>query len=176
MALLGNLAVLTLFREHHQTLNVKSASLHVLSDVLSSVGVLAAGVIMYFTRFFVLDPLVSIAIALFIGYSSYRVAKEAVDIILEATPAKLDVNEIERTIRGVDGVMDVHDTHVWCITPDIRCFSAHVMVYAHHMVIAEAILNEIKRRLAEGFRIHHTTIQVETEGYQEFGEVHGRTT
>ncbi len=174
VGLMGNLIVLTLFRKRHQTLNVKSAALHVVADTLSSVGVIAVGIIMYFTGLFLLDPLVSIAIALVIAFSSYRVAREAVDIILEATPSKIDVNQIERTIRNVDGVLDVHDTHVWCITPDICCLSAHVMVYAHHMVIAEAILNEIKRRLAEEFKVHHTTIQVETEGYEEFGEVHGR--
>jgi len=175
IGLIGNLVVLRVLGKHQHTLNVKSATLHVAADTLSSISVVAVGVVMYFTGLFLLDPLVSIGITAVIGFSAYRVARESVDVILEATPAKLNVNEVEGRIRSVDGVLDVHDTHVWCITPDFCCLSAHITVHAHHMVIAEAILNEIKRRLAEEFNIHHTTIQIESEGYQEFGEVHGRS-
>lgn len=172
VGLAANLVALTVLRRSSSSLNVRGALLHVAGDALSSVGVIAAGVIMLFTGWFVVDSMISMGIALAIIVTSTRLVRDAVNVILEATPRQIDLSLVEKTIKEINGVADVHDTHVWCLTPDICCLSAHVIVYAHHLVIAEAILNEIKKRLAAEFNIYHTTLQMETRDYQEVGHVH----
>jgi cobalt-zinc-cadmium efflux system protein len=161
VGLLANVACALLLRGGH-SLNVRGAYLHVLLDGLSSVAVLLGGAVMWLVPgLLLLDPLVSIAIGLFIYYSAYRLAADAVDVLLEAAPRGLDLSELERGLREVPGVRHVHDLHVWTITSGMHALSAHLVVECGELKGADALLKEVRQTLAQRYHIAHTTLQVE---------------
>jgi cobalt-zinc-cadmium efflux system protein len=156
------------------SLNVKAAFLHVLGDALSSVGVVAAGILMYFTGWYYADPLLSVAIAFIIIFNTGRMMREVVHILLEGAPRKMNLKEIDRTIKGIAGVRDVHNLHVWSITSYMHYLTAHIVVDKRHLKDSEQIMNSIKAEMEKKYRIRHTTLQMESEEYKELGEVHGK--
>ena len=143
------------------SLNVKGAYFEVISDALGSIGVLLAAVILLVTGWQLADPLIGAAIGLFIIPRTWRLLREAVDILLEATPSHIDPAEVERVMRSVDGVLEVHDLHIWTLTSEKYAMSAHISL------AKTAAGNEVLRRLHslldERFGIEHTTIQIESE-------------
>lgn len=161
VGLLANVVCALLLRGGH-SLNVRGAYLHVLLDGLSSVAVLVGGALMWrFPGLLLLDPILSIAIGLFIYYSAYRLAADAVEVLLEAAPRGMDLVELERGLREVPGVRHVHDLHVWTITSGMHALSAHLVVECDELKGADALLREVRRTLAERYHIAHTTLQVE---------------
>ena len=169
----SNVVSMTALSRSMMNLNVKAAFLHVFADTLSSVGVIVAGIIMYFTRWYYVDPILSVVIAFIIIISTGRMIKEAIHILLEGAPRNLDIKEIEKTIKNIEGVVDVHDLHVWSITSYIHYMTAHIIVV--DLLLSEEIMNKIKKRI-EKFDIKHTTFQIETKNYVEVGEVHKKVT
>jgi len=148
------------------SLNVKGAYLHVLGDTLSSVAVLAGGAVMYFAHgMYWLDPALSIAIGLFIAYSSYALVRDAVDVLLETVPRDVDLAGVTHAIDKMPAVVAVHDLHIWTITSGLLALSAHIVVRASDAAERDALINEIKRVLAESYKISHTTLQIESESY-----------
>lgn len=154
------------------SLNVRGARMHVIGDALSSVGVLVAAMVMAFTGWTLLDPIVAGVIAVVIVVSAIRLVREAVDVLLEATPKGIDLQDVSRIIAAVPGVVEVHDLHVWSITTGLAALSGHVRVDGAGSAPSDAMLNRIKQVVRDRFGIVHTTIQVESALYQELGDVH----
>lgn len=145
-----------------ESLNMKGAYLEVVSDLLGSVGVLIAGAVMLTTGWYYADPLFGVGIGLFILPRTWGLMKQAVNVLLEATPAHVNLAEVEKAIVGIDGVASVHDLHVWTITSGIDALSVHV-VLAEGVgpTVADAAAERVAAAAKEKFGIGHTTIQVE---------------
>jgi cobalt-zinc-cadmium efflux system protein len=143
------------------SLNVRAAYLDVLGDALSSLGVVVAAAVVLFTGWTLADPLVSGAIALVIVPRTWRLLRQAVNVLLEGTPAHLDLREIEEAMRLVPGVRRVHDLHVWTLTSGREAMSAHVIV--DDVRESERLLDALHAVLHSRFGIDHTTMQLETE-------------
>jgi cobalt-zinc-cadmium efflux system protein len=143
------------------SLNVRAAYLDVLGDALSSLGVVVAAAVVLFTGWTLADPLVSGAIALVIVPRTWRLLRQAVNVLLEGTPAHLDLREIEEAMRLVPGVRRVHDLHVWTLTSGREAMSAHVVV--DDVRESERLLDALHAVLHSRFGIDHTTMQLETE-------------
>jgi cobalt-zinc-cadmium efflux system protein len=165
LGLMANgLAAATLSRSKDESLNVRGAFLHVVADTLGSVGAISAGVIMLFTEWYLIDPLISIMIGALIFYSSGRLVRDSLNVLLEGVPSHIDVGMLERRIIELKGVKGVHDLHVWCITPTkMCCMSGHVVIKkgTNRKKLIATLINILK----EEFGIDHTTIQLEDEGY-----------
>ena len=162
LGLVVNLASAWLLRKGaRDSLNVQAAYLEVLSDALTSVGVIVAALVVLLTRSMLIDPLVSGAIAVFIVPRTWRLLRQAVNVLLEGTPPHLDIPEIQAAIERESGVRRVHDLHVWTLTSGREAMSAHVVIddYGH----GERILECLHAVLHTRFGIDHTTIQLETE-------------
>ena len=150
-----------LHRGARESLNVRAAYLEVVSDALSSLAVLAAAVVVITTGLTVADPLASGAIALLIVPRTWRLLRQAVNVLLEGTPAHLELGEIELAMTSVPGVRRVHDLHVWTLTSGREAMSAHVVVA--DVRESERLLEALHALLHARFGIDHTTIQLETE-------------
>jgi cobalt-zinc-cadmium efflux system protein len=172
VGLIANLAGIALLSGSRRNLNVRAALLHVLGDALSSLGVIGAALIMRFTLWYQADGLISLIISGVILWGAVRLMREACDILLEATPSGVALLDLSRAIRSVEGVVDLHDLHVWSITSGMPALSGHVVVEDTFLAESDHLLNRIKRVLEERFGICHTTLQLESERYVEVGEVH----
>jgi cobalt-zinc-cadmium efflux system protein len=145
-------------------LNIRSAYLHMLGDAVSALGVALAGMIVALTGNSLADPIVSLLIGGAIIGSSWGILTEAVNVLLEATPKGLDMNTLERSLKNVPGILDVHDLHVWTISSGIVACSCHVLVSEQSVRSGEQILRSAAGMLRHDFGIGHATIQVEVEG------------
>jgi len=145
--------------EHGHSLNVKSAFLHMLGDTLSSVGVIIGAVIIYYTNWYIIDPIISIMLCVLILIWSYKLIMESVDILLEATPKEINVHEVISHLEQIAGVEGAHDIHIWTITSGMYAMSVHIDTKDMLISKTTAISKEINRILSEKFRIGHTVIQ-----------------
>ena len=150
---------------HDASLVMRGAFLHVLGDTLGSVGAVAAGVIMLLTGWYLADPIVSILIGLLILYTSWELIKESIDILMQSVPKEIDVSEVQRVMEQVDGVIKVHDLHVWSVTSGVFTLSAHAVIIPNGN--PQVILDQIEDGLKTRFSIEHTTIQLEMENREE---------
>ena len=158
------LAAKTLHGHSHSDLNMRSAFLHVVGDAAASVGVIVGGIIMYFTRWYLLDVIISVGIGLLILAGAGRVLRESVHILMEGTPRGLELNDVADAIRGVDGVQDVHHLNIWTVCSHILSLSVHVDINSGNEGTRVTILHVIEHLLEERFNITHTTIQMECAG------------
>ena len=145
-----------------ENLNVKGAWLHVLSDTLGSVGVIAAGLAVWRFGWYWADPVASILIGLLVIYSSWSLLRETVGVLMEGAPAHIDVDEVRESIKSLGGVVAVHDLHVWTITSGRIAMSGHVTVGEGHFRPQKT--TEIRSLIHDRFGIHHSTIQLELDG------------
>lgn len=170
VGLVVNVVGLLVLREGSQkSLNMKGAYFEVVSDALTSVAVIIAGLIMWTTGWYYADPLLSAAIGLFILPRTWMLLREAVGILLEGTPANLSLGTIREAINSLPGVTGVHDLHVWTITSGRNALSVHVV--AVDGASSSAIVSDVQRTVLERFEISHATVQVEPAGHAET-EVH----
>ena len=154
------------------SLNVRGAYLHVLSDTVSSVAVLIGGAVMYFAHgYYFLDPMLSILIGVFVLWGAVRLVREAVDILLETVPQELDRDRIMKAMGSVAGVVAVHDVHIWSITSGLHSLSAHVVVHCEDRAQGDELLRRLHEVLATEFHIDHTTLQLEPEGFAHVGAI-----
>jgi cobalt-zinc-cadmium efflux system protein len=172
VGLLANLAGIALLSPARKSLNIRGALLHVLGDAFSSVGVILGGVVMRVTGWYQADPLVSLLIGVVILWGAFHLIREALDILLEAAPSGIELPEIDKAIASLEGVVGIHDLHVWSITSGMPALSGHVVVRDAVLADSDQMLNRIKRMLEDRFGICHTTLQMESERYQEVGEIH----
>jgi len=152
---------LLVHRGSEHDLNLRSAFVHLMGDVLSTVGAVIAGVIIYFTNANWLDPLVSVLIGFLILYNAWGILKDAIDILLEATPRDVDVQAMVKDIAQVDGVLGVHDIHVWSLTQSLRTMSAHILTDDLHISVGADIQHQINEMLYHRYNITHATLQLE---------------
>jgi cobalt-zinc-cadmium efflux system protein len=145
-------------------LNLKSAFLHLMGDVLSTTGAVCAGIIIRFTGANWIDPLVSVLIGLLILWNAWGILRESVQILMESTPADIDVDAMIRDIQAVPGVRGVHDLHVWSLSQSIRTLSAHVVSEDVSLSQGAQVQGAITRLLAEKYMILHATLQLECPG------------
>lgn len=148
-----------------QSLNLKGAYFEVLSDMLSSVAVIVAGIIMWATGWFYADPILSAGIGLFIFPRTWKLLREAVGVLLEGTPSDVNLAAVRAAVASVSGVADVHDLHVWTLTSGINAMSVHAVLAngASH----DEVLEAVGRRITSDFKIAHVTVQVESKGCAE---------
>ncbi len=144
-----------------ESINIKGAFLEVVSDMLSSVGVIIAGIVILATGWLYIDPIMSALIGLFILPRTFRLLKESIDILLEAVPANIDYSAVEKCISERQGVVSLHDLHIWTITSGVTALSVHVIMQSEIQLsqISEFVQN-IKEHLETEFKIGHTTIEV----------------
>ncbi len=146
-------------RAAHSSLNMRAALRHVVADALGSAGVVAAAIVVLSTGWRYADPAAGALIAILVLASSWAVLRESVHILLEGTPRGVDARELARRLTGVQGVVEVHDLHVWTITSGFPALAAHVLVEPGDDCHARR--RELERLLAEEYGVQHTTLQVD---------------
>ncbi|MFL6491317.1 MAG: cation diffusion facilitator family transporter [Nitrososphaera sp.] len=164
IGLAGNLAVMFLLKRHaSRSINIHSAFIHVVYNTISSVAVIITGFIALNTGITIVDPLVAFLIAGLVARSAYSIVRSSTHILLEGAPSALDMREITVTLKQLDGVVDVHDLHVWTISTGMDALSGHVVVRDQMLSESSKLLSEINAVLVERYNITHTTIQLEHE-------------
>lgn len=164
IGLLANgVGIILLRKSAHTSLNVKSAFFHIVGDTISSGGVIVGGLIILYTGWYLIDPLIGIFIGILILKGAYALIMESIDIFLEATPKDINVEEMLDELRKIKGVKDVHHLHLWTITSGINAMSAHVLIDDLLISSSAYILKEIKSLLHNNYRIGHSTIQFESK-------------
>jgi cobalt-zinc-cadmium efflux system protein len=159
---LGNVASIFLLRsEKGKSLNMKTAFLHMAYDAISSAAVIIGGILIILTDLYLIDIILSSAIALMIFWSSYLVIKEAVYIFLESTPETIDFDEVLKAIIETTEVEDVHDLHIWSLSSSDAAMSCHICVGEENLSHGPDIIVRINKMLVEKFGIEHCTIQLE---------------
>ncbi len=172
VGLAANLAILW-FLHDERGLNARSAFLHVLSDTISSMAILAgAGAMAVRPELWWLDPVLSLAIAALILWGALRLVLEITDILMEAVPRHLDCGAVTRQMEKADGVVAIHDLHIWTISSGLYALSAHLVVHADSLGRNDEILTVVKGRLRRKFGIGHTTLQIESADYAHVDDIH----
>lgn len=159
------ISFLLLRRGAKESINVRGASLEVLSDMVGSIGVIAAGIVLLTTGWPYIDPIMGVAIGLFILPRAWRLGREALRILLQVAPTELDVPSVRSGLTALPGVAGVHDLHVWTLTSGLRVATGHVDLEPN--ADAAAVLARAQTYLREDLGIEHVTLQVEPAGFQE---------
>lgn len=150
-------------REQGANINIRSAFWHAFGDALASIGVIVGGAIILLTGFYWIDPLISVLISLIIGFAAYRILREGLRVLLEASPSNIDTEEMIKALRGIPGVKDIHDVHVWAISPQLNAMSSHVLVDDLLVSQAAEIRSQLEDVLKNRFSIRHTMLQMECQ-------------
>ncbi|WP_312117151.1 cation diffusion facilitator family transporter [Brevibacillus reuszeri] len=171
IGLLANIAAaFVLMRgDYKDNVNVRSAFLHVLGDLLGSVGAIVGGILMWSFDWYIADPLISVIVAVLILLSAWRVTKDSVNILLESTPSQIDLTLVESKLNQLAGVTKVHDLHIWTVTSGFDSLTCHLIVEDH--LPSYPLLNEALELLRHDFGITHATIQIENSSVQH-GDLH----
>jgi cobalt-zinc-cadmium efflux system protein len=161
IGLIANIVALAiLHRGHQHSLNQRGAYLHVLGDLLGSIGALLAGAIVLATGWTLADPLISVLIGGLVLVSAWRLVKESTDVLLEATPRHIALSDVHARIASVPGVESVHDLHLWTVTSGVVAMSGHLVV--KNPTDNQPVLEEVQGRM-RALGIHHVTVQMERE-------------
>ena len=144
-------------------INIKSAMLHFLGDLLNSVGVVISSIIIYFTNFVYIDIIMSVVISVIIFTGGYKISKEAFFILMEAVPSEVDLNMLRNELLNIDGIKNIHELHVWKNDNEEISFTAHILLDNYEKHNNYRIINEIKEKLAV-YDIFHMTVQIENTG------------
>ena len=149
--------------EQKTNINIRSVFWHAFGDALASLGVIVGAVIILITGKFFVDPLISVLISLIILYAAWSIFREGFRVILEATPGDVNVLEMISTLKKLPGVIDIHDVHVWSISPELRAMNGHVLISDISTSQGAAIRAEIEKVVQEQYHIEHTTLQMECQ-------------
>ena len=170
LGLVANVVAFALLRGgSKESLNVEGAYLEVVSDLVGSLGVIAAAVVIGITDWAWVDPTVGVAIGLFILPRAWRLGAQALRVLVQAAPPGFDMAGLEADLRGVAGVVDVHDLHVWTLTSEMEVASVHLMVCDG--TDSHAVLDRAREIMREGHGISHATLQVEPDTHQGCDEL-----
>ena len=160
LGLLVNLAgAWLLHRIHDSNLNLRGAFLHIVGDAVSSVGAIAAGILMWWGGWYWADPWASVLVGLLILYNSWGLVRDSVDILLEGTPSHINLEQVQSGLATVHGVLSIHDLHIWTLTSGVHALSCHAIISG--TTDHANILNELSQLIREQYQIKHTTIQIE---------------
>jgi cobalt-zinc-cadmium efflux system protein len=152
-----------LFKHSHASLNIRGAYLHILGDALASIGVVIGGVIIIYSGWYLIDPILSMVISLIIIYGAWSLVKESVNILLESVPSHIDIDTVTAEIAQVKGVREAYHIHIWAITSGVYSMSAHVLIDDQLVSGCRNIVDEIRELLSKKFNILHSTIQLECD-------------
>ncbi|QHA91280.1 cation diffusion facilitator family transporter [Bacillus sp. N1-1] len=144
-----------------ENLNLRSAFLHVLGDLLGSIGAIIAALLIMFAGWNYADPIASSIVAILVLISGIRVTKDSFHVLMEGTPSNINLEEVKNTLVGLDGVQSIHDVHIWNITSDFPSFTCHIVV--SKTTNRDQLLQTIGQQLKEKFDLTHTTIQMECD-------------
>lgn len=153
--------MLGLRRTQPDDLNIRAAMIHMLGDALGSVAIIIGAVVIRYTGWMAVDPVLSILISLLILWTGIDIVREALDILLEGLPKGMELQEVTDVMRQVPGVLDVHDLHVWSLASTSHALSCHALIADVPPSESNCILKQLNEVLAERFHIHHSTIQFE---------------
>ena len=142
-------------------LNIRSAYLHMVGDAAASLAVVIAGVIILFTSWYIADPIVSIIFAFLVLWSSWSILTESIQMLLEGTPVGLDLAKVKQKITEVQGVLNVHDVHVWAISSGLTACNCHILIAEQSVSAGQKIQQNVTHMLEHDFNINHATIQIE---------------
>lgn len=145
--------------ETKENLNIKSAFMHVLGDLLGSVGAIIAALLIIFQGWNIADPIASMIVSVLVLYSGWHILKDSVNILMESKPANIDTAEVKRAIKSIDGVIDIHDLHIWMITQEFLSLTTHVSVKNNSD--RDLLLNQITKIIKQKTGITHITVQLE---------------
>jgi cobalt-zinc-cadmium efflux system protein len=155
---------LILSKAKSESLNVRSAYLHAMTDAVQSVGVVGAGLVIHFTGIYLVDPLISVAISVLIFYSGGKIIYEATHVLIEGTPVGMDLERVVAMIRAMPGVIQVTDLHAWTLTSGYNAFSAHVVALpSEEDATHEALRRHLTEELCRRFQLQHVTLQIERD-------------
>lgn len=158
--LLNGLIMLGLNRGQKEDLNLRAAFIHMLGDALGAVAIIIGAIVIRFTNWTYVDPILSIAIGALIVYTAWDVIRESLNILLEGSPRGVDLVKVTNAMAAIQGVLDVHDLHIWSLGAKTHALSSHVLIEDMPPSASERILKHLNEVLC-GFGIHHTTIQFE---------------
>jgi cobalt-zinc-cadmium efflux system protein len=158
----ANLLGMFILRERTEdNLNVKGAYLHMMGDLLSSVGVIVAAILILLFGLVVADPIISIVIGVVIIIGAYRLVNQSISILLEAVPEHLDLAEVEEALLRIAGIEGIHDVHAWTLTSGVYAMNVHIVVKDRLVSTCSPLLKEVNDVLRTKFQITHTTVQFE---------------
>ena len=164
IGLAANLAGIFLLRKvSHDNLNIKAAYWHILGDSISSIGVIVGGILISVTGLVIFDPIIAILIGCIILWGAVRLVRESVDILLEAVPKHINTEEVIGMLKGMTGVEEVHDVHIWTITSGIYALSAHLIIEDQSVSNSAEIVEAVNKEMRQRFNVTHTTLQLECE-------------
>ncbi|MBO6523285.1 MAG: cation transporter [Balneolaceae bacterium] len=164
VGLFGNfITAALLFKESKENLNMRSAYIHILSDGLSSVGVIIGGWLIYKYEWFIVDTILTIGIGAYILYHSYHMLRETIDILMQAKPTGLDLTELQTAMQTIDGVCGVHHIHVWQLDETQAMLECHVVIKEEDLRRMEEVKSRLKKILHDDFNIYHSTLEFEFE-------------
>ena len=147
-----------------ESLNEKVLSWHLLEDVLGWIGILVGGIIIYFWKFYLIDPIITVALTVFILYNVARNLREAISILLEGVPKHINLEAVKQDIKSIKGVLDLHDIHIWSLEGETDVFSAHVVVDDETLEKQSVQTRQVIKETLEKHHIEHSTIELEGEG------------
>jgi cobalt-zinc-cadmium efflux system protein len=177
IALVANVGTaLLLYRSSKNSLNIESAFVHIVADALASVGVIVGGILVVFFDLYVVDPLLTAAISVYILVQSAQMLRQTTRILMESAPPGFDFDGLVATMESVDGACDVHHVHVWQLDEHRTACEAHVVIKKRDLEAMERIKREMKTRMREAFGIEHATLEFEfdaCEGTQRQVIPHG---
>ncbi|HET8865137.1 MAG TPA: cation diffusion facilitator family transporter [Gracilimonas sp.] len=152
-----------LWKSSDEDLNMRSAFIHILSDALSSVGVIIGGWLIIKYQWYIVDTILTIVIGFYILWHCYNMLREAINILMESKPENININELVRSMNGVDKVCDVHHLHVWRLDENNTLLESHIVIEKEDLDEMESIKSSIKKLLHDEFEIYHSTLEFEFE-------------
>ncbi len=168
IGLLGNvITAVLLYRSSKENINIRSAYVHIMSDALSSVGVIVAGWLILQYELFIVDTILTLIIAGYILWQSYYMLRQTIDILMESTPTEIQLEEVTLAMQEVTGVLDVHHLHVWRLDESNILLESHVVIDESDMMNMEKIKSSLKDLLNNSFNIQHSTLEFEFEPCEE---------
>jgi cobalt-zinc-cadmium efflux system protein len=171
IGLLGNvITAILLYRDSTENLNLRSAYIHILSDAFSSVGVIIAGILILWYEVYIIDTILTLIIAGYILWHSYYMLRQTINILMESTPADIQIPNVQQAMTEVNGVLDIHHLHVWRIDEKNILLESHVVIDEENMGQMESIKSALKNLLSTDFDIHHSTLEFEFEPCEEHHE------
>ena len=150
-----------LHQDQGHDLNIRAAYVHMLGDALGSIGIIAGSIVIFYTGWHVVDPILSVLIGLLIVWTAWGIVRETLNILLEGLPRGMDLEMVVQAICGVQGVQDVHELHIWSLGSRTHALSCHVLIDDVPLSESQPILQQINQLLSEQFHINHTTLQFE---------------
>jgi cobalt-zinc-cadmium efflux system protein len=159
--LLNGGIMLSLRQASRHDINIRSAFIHMLGDALGSVAIIAGAVVIRYTGWLRVDPALSIVISLLVVWTAWDIIRESLNILLEGLPRGIRLNHVTDSMRGIEGVLDVHDLHIWSLGSNTHALSCHVLIQDVPPSASDAVLRRLNGMLAQEFHIDHTTVQFE---------------